>query len=116
MQNARRIISGRAPAAPSSSRSADRLEIHCRIFTAAVDLDLELESVAFIERGDARALHGGNVNKSVGLPIVTLDEAEALHRVEELDRPARLLACELPLRATPAAGAALPASARAAPF
>jgi len=49
------------------------------------------------------------VHERVRLPIVTLDEAEAFHRVEELDRPAGLFARQLPLRA--ATGAATAAAA-----
>src|SRR4051794_6966785 len=43
------------------------------------------------------------MHECVGLPVVALDEAEALHCVEELDRSLRLLTGQLPLR--PALGA-----------
>src|SRR5204863_104525 len=45
---------------------------------------------------------------------VALNEAEALHRVEELDRAGRLLAGQLALRATRTAGAATRGAAEAA--
>src|SRR4029079_17673309 len=46
----------------------------------------------------------------VGLAVIALDEAEPFHRVEELDRPAGLLASQLTLRSTAAAGSAGPAA------
>jgi hypothetical protein len=40
------------------------------------------------------------VHERIGLSVIALDEAEALHRVEELDRAGRLLAGQLTLRRT----------------
>lgn len=80
-----------------------RLEIDGGIFAATVDLKLELETVAFVERGQASTLDSADVNERIGLSIVALNEAETLHRVEELDRPARTLAGQLALRSTIAA-------------
>jgi predicted tellurium resistance membrane protein TerC len=45
------------------------------------------------------------MHERIGLPVVALNEAEALHRVEELDRTGRLLAGQLPLRRTAGATA-----------
>ena len=57
------------------------------------------------------ALDRRDMDEGVGLAVIALDEAEALHRVEELDRAARLLAGQLPLRAAVAAGRAGAAAA-----
>src|SRR5690554_5739534 len=65
---------------------------------SSVDLEVELESVALVDAGQARPLDGADVHESVFLAIVAGDEAEALHRVEELDRAGRLLAGQLALR------------------
>src|ERR671932_592639 len=78
--------------------SADRLQVHCRIFAAAIDLELEFQTVTFVERRDSGALDGRDMHEGIGLAVVALDEAEALHRVEEFDRPARFLAGKLALR------------------
>lgn len=40
------------------------------------------------------------MDERIGLTIIALDEAKALHRIEELDRTARLFAGQLALRAT----------------
>src|SRR5206468_1507395 len=91
---------------PLKGSIALRLQVHRRSFPAPINFELELESVAFVERGDARALDGRNMHERVGLAVVALDEAEAFHRVEELDRPAGFLAGELALRTAIAAGTA----------
>jgi hypothetical protein len=72
------------------------LKVHGGIFAATVNLKLEVEPVAFVERRHAGTLDSTDVHERVRLAIVTLNEAEALHRVEELDRAAGLLARELP--------------------
>ncbi|MDR6144780.1 hypothetical protein QE363_000573 [Sphingomonas sp. SORGH_AS870] len=78
--------------------SALVLQVHRRIFAATIDFDLELQTVAFVQRTHAGALDGRDVNERVGLAVVALNEAEALHCVEELDRAGRLLAGQLALR------------------
>src|SRR5437868_6891298 len=70
---------------PLKGSVALRLQVHRRIFAAAVDLELEVEAVALVERRDARALDGRNMDERVGLAVIALDEAEALHRVEKFD-------------------------------
>jgi hypothetical protein len=55
------------------------------------------------------------VHERIGLSVIALNEAETLHRIEELDRAGRLLAGELPLGAAcAAAGAATRSTAEAA--
>jgi hypothetical protein len=39
------------------------------------------------------------MNECIGLAVISLDEPKALHRIEELDRPLRFFAGQLPLRA-----------------
>ena len=47
------------------------------------------------------------MDKRIGLTVIALDEAEALHGVEEFDRSGRLLTGELTLRTTTARAAAI---------
>ena len=47
------------------------------------------------------------MNERIGLAVIALDEAEALHGVEELDRAAGLFAGQLALRPAPPAGRTL---------
>ena len=67
------------------------------VSAAGIDLIFEFEPVALVERRDARALNRRNVNERIGLAVIALDEAEAFHRIEELDGPAGFLAGQLPL-------------------
>src|SRR3954466_12496536 len=85
----------------------DRNQIDRRGLAAPIDLELELDAVAFVERDHAGALHRRDVNERIGLAIVAGDEAEALGRVEELHRAGSLLAGQLALRAATAAGGAV---------
>src|SRR4051812_23067836 len=98
--------SGRASFAPRRrGLLADRHQVDRGGLAAAVDLELELDSVALVEAGHAGPLDCGDVHERVGLAVVAGDEAEALHGVEELDRARGLLAGQLPLRATAEAAA-----------
>jgi hypothetical protein len=90
-----------------------RLKVHGRKFAAPVDLELELESVAFVERRNSGALDSGDVNEGIRLAVIALDEAEALHGIEELDRATGLFAGQLALRAASAAGRTRAAAAAA---
>src|ERR671912_345981 len=105
MENARPAL-GRTGACPALSCLLGRSQVHRRIFAAAIDLDLELQSVALVQRGHPGALDGRDVDERIGLPVIALDEAEAFHRVEELDRAAGFLAGQLALRAAVAAAGA----------
>jgi hypothetical protein len=67
------------------------------MFAAAIDLEFEGQAVAFVECWKTGTLDSRNVNESVRLPVIALDEAEALHRVEELDGALRLFAGQLAL-------------------
>src|ERR671912_1032359 len=90
-------LRSRRLSAPSKRLFADRREIHRGIFSATVYLDLELQLVALIEGRHAGALDRRNVHERIRLSVVALNEAEALHRVEELDYAGRLLARQLSL-------------------
>jgi hypothetical protein len=87
--------------------STDRLEIHGRIFAAPINFELERKPVALIKGRDSGAFDRRNVNECIGLAVIALDEAEALHCVEEFDRALSFLAGQLALRAAIAAAAAL---------
>src|SRR6185503_9123123 len=94
------------PGAPCGGRALhpdgvgllDRLQVDSRGLAAPVDLELELEPVALVEAGHSGPLDRGDMDERVGLAVVAADEAEALHRVEELDRAGSLLAGQLTLR------------------
>src|SRR5262245_6245937 len=77
---------------PLERRLLDRHQIHGRGLAAPVDLELELQPVALVERDHSGALDRRDVDERVGLTVIARDEAEALGRVEELDRAAGLLA------------------------
>jgi hypothetical protein len=108
MKKPARIIPDGLFFSPAGKRLlGQRLQVHCRIFAAAVDFDVEFEPVAFIDRGQAGAFHRRDMDESIGLPIIAADEAEALHRIEEFDGALGLLAGQLALRsATEATGGA----------
>src|SRR3954468_7190847 len=94
----------------SESALLDRNQVHRRGLAAPVDLELELDPVALVQRDHAGPLHRRDVDERVRLAVVAGDEAEALRRVEELDRARSLLAGQLALRsaaATLARGAAI---------
>src|SRR5690606_18723043 len=63
-----------------------------RVLPSSVDLEIELEPIAFVDGLEPRTLHRADVNEGVFLAVVARDEAEALHRIEELHRAARLVA------------------------
>src|SRR5690606_27973505 len=63
-----------------------------------VHLEIEFESVAFVDSGQSGTLDRADVHERVFLAIVARYEAKALHRVEELDRSGGLLTGQLALR------------------
>ncbi len=71
----------------------------CKL-AATIDLQLELQPVAFVQRWHAGTFNRADVNERVGLAIIALNKAEALHCIEELHRPRCLFTGQLPLRAT----------------
>ncbi len=75
-------------------------QIDGSIFAAAIHFQFELQAITLVEVGHACALDGRDVDKRVGLAVIALDEAEAFHGIEELDRSAGLFTGQLTLRAT----------------
>jgi hypothetical protein len=69
-----------------------------RVLPSSVDLEIEFESVAFIDTRQTRPFHGADVDKRIVLAIVARDEAKAFHGIEELYRAGCLFAGQLPLR------------------
>jgi hypothetical protein len=75
-----------------------RHQVDRRVLSSSIDLNVELHAVAFVQGLKTRAFHGTDMHECVGLAVITRDEAEALHRIEELDRACCLFAGELALR------------------
>ncbi len=71
----------------------------CKL-AATINLQLELQPVAFVQRWHAGTLNRADVHECVGLPIVALNKAEALHCVEEFHGARCLFTGQLALRAT----------------
>src|SRR3954470_15252507 len=90
----------------------DRDQVDRRGLAAPVDLELELDPVALVEGDHTGPLHRRDMDEGIGLAVVAGDKAEALVRIEELDRARSLLAGQLALR--PAAAAAGAVARRAA--
>ena len=76
----------------------ERRKVDRRVLASSIDLDIELQTVSFIETGHARTLNGADVDECVRLAVIARNETEALHRIEELDRTGRLFASKLALR------------------
>jgi hypothetical protein len=89
-----------------------RREIYRRMLATTIDFKFEVQPVAFVQTDHAGAFDGRNVDECVGLSVIALNKAEALHRIEELDRTARLFARQRPLLATTAFARALVTIAR----
>lgn len=82
---------------PAGSTLA-RDEVDRRVLASSIDFDVEFDLIAFVEAGHARTLNRADVHERVRLTVIARDEAEALHRVEELDRTGRLVTRQLALR------------------
>ena len=83
----------------SWSGLAQRLQVHRGIFATTIDLDVEFEPVALVDRGKTGALDRRNMNEGIRLAVIAADKAEALHRVKELDGALGLFTGQLTLRA-----------------
>src|SRR5690606_16989888 len=93
----------------------DGHQVDRRVLASSIDLEIELVAFALVDAGQAGTLHRADVHEGIGLSIVADEEAEAFHRVEELDRAGRFLAGQLTLGSTPAVApvAAIPTVAAA---
>jgi hypothetical protein len=100
------LASGCAELLCSCARLLARLEVNRCKLAAPVNFNVKRDAVAFIEASHTRAFHRRDMDERVGLPVIALNKAEALHRVEEFDRASRLFACQLTLRCAAAITAA----------
>jgi hypothetical protein len=56
------------------------------VLAATINLNIEFQAITFIQRAHARAFNRRDMDECIRLPIVALNKAKALHRVEELHR------------------------------
>jgi hypothetical protein len=82
-----------------------RREVHRGIFAATIDFQFELKAIALIQIGHAGTFDSRDMHEGIRLAVIALNEAEALHRVEELDRTRSLFAGELTRRRAATGGA-----------
>ena len=68
------------------------------MLAATINLDFEREAIPFVQAAHAAAFNRRNVHERIGLSVIALDEAKALHCVEELDRPGRFFTSQGTLR------------------
>ncbi len=83
----------------------DAREIDGGIFAAPIDFEFELKAIAFVQCRHSGAFDGADVHEGIGLAVIALNEAEALHCVKELDRAGRLFPGQLALRPAATGGA-----------
>ena len=81
--------------APISVLSRDQID--GRVLAPTVHLKIELKLVALVQLTHARTLDCTDVHERIRLAIITRDEAEALHGIEELHGACCLLAGQLTL-------------------
>jgi hypothetical protein len=93
-------MSIRANVNPGKRQSANRAQIDRRIFAAAIDFNVKFNLVAFAKIAKTGAFNRRDVNEHIGLSIITLNKAEALHRIEEFDNTRGLFASEFALGAS----------------
>lgn len=67
------------------------------MLASSIDFKVEFKLVALVQLTQTRTLNRADVHECVRLAIVTRDKAEALHRVEELDRAGSALTRQLAL-------------------
>jgi hypothetical protein len=68
------------------------------VLASSINFKVELQLVAFVQLAQARTFNRADVHERIRLAIITGDEAEALHAVEELDRASGLFTGQLALR------------------
>jgi hypothetical protein len=68
------------------------------VLPSSINFQVKLVTFAFVQTLQARTLDRADVDESVRLAIVTNKEAEALHRIEELDCTGCSLAGQFALR------------------
>ena len=65
-----------------------------------IDFQLELQLVALFQPAHTGAFHSRNMDKCIGLPIITLNEAKAFGAVEEFHCAGGLFSSQFPARRT----------------
>ena len=88
----------RRPGARPDGSTLARHEVDRRVFASSIDFDVEFHLIAFVQARQAGPLNRADVHERIGLTIITGDEAETLHAVEELDRAGRAITGQLTLR------------------
>jgi hypothetical protein len=68
------------------------------VLASSVNFEVELKPFTFVNGLQARPLYRADMHESVRLAIVTHEETEALHCVEEFDRASSFVASQLALR------------------
>lgn len=86
------------PGARPDGSTLARHEVDRRVFASSIDFDVEFHLIAFVQARQAGPLNRADVHERIGLTIITGDEAETLHAVEELDRAGRAVTGQLTLR------------------
>jgi len=81
----------------ASASVLTRLKVDGRIFASSINFDIELQTITLGQLTHARALNGADMHESVRLAVIARDKAEALHRVEKLNRTRSLFAGQLAL-------------------
>jgi hypothetical protein len=87
----------KSPEAMQSGSTLNRHQVDRRVLASSIDFKVEFELVTFVQFTQARTLNRADVHECVRLAVITRDEAEALHRVEELDRASSLFTGQLAL-------------------
>src|SRR3546814_18867885 len=70
----------------SSVRKSERLKVGRRHLAAPVDLQLEAEALNLVPALQPRPLDSRDMDQCIGLAVHALNEAENLHRVEQINR------------------------------
>jgi hypothetical protein len=96
-------MSIRANVNPGKRQSANRAQIDRRIFAASIDFNVKFNLVAFAKIAKTGAFNCRDVNEHIGLSVVALHKAEALHRVEEFNNARCLFAGQFALGTSTAA-------------
>ena len=89
---------GQIPEANAGRSVLTRHQVDRRVLASSIDLKVEFHPVALVQAVETRAFDCADVDERIGLAILASDEAEAFHRVEELDRAHGFLTGQRALR------------------
>jgi len=76
----------------------NRHQVDRRVFPSSIDLNIKFQTVTFCKVTHTGTFNRRDMHECIRLAIITRDEAEALHCVEELDRTSSLVTGQLALR------------------